>query len=69
MAFFFLLISKQLIKELKVYMDFAFFLYECTGKRALHLSECSKKFDRAETTPTTAAGGGQRTGRLHRYFF
>lgn len=37
------------------------------GKRDLHFTECSEEFVRAETTQAAAAGGGQRTGRLHWY--
>lgn len=38
------------------------------GKRDLHFSECSEEFVRAEATQASAAGGGQRTGRLHWYW-
>lgn len=39
----------------------------CAGKGDLHLPERSEEFVRAEAAQTTAAGGGQRTGRLHWY--
>lgn len=46
-------------------INFLFLTVVPPGRGDLHFTECSEDFVRAETTPTAAAGGGQRPARLY----